>query len=319
MNISSSNDSVHQSIRSFQYSSEGSRFSSSLIQKFSYNPNGAPYPVNDLKILLLLSLFYQIKFQLLILGCCSCICPLKQLNTICSSSQECSLRGPFLSLRKDCIDYFKIYIMKNIVLIQNIYIQLKVIHIIKLLNYYFELKFPNYLTFTTITISNKLGQPSIDESFEVRDNNIFVSRITHLFQEKSIFRDTIIKEYEKINFEDCFNYVYFCVDGCFYVIRELVQVAILDGYIKNILLHDKESLQQIYKVKILLFYLNLFVLIILKNVKKCLQGSFILCIMFINNGQSKKVDMKKKERKSSSQINTSRLRIYLSIGIKCFS
>ncbi|CAD8108670.1 unnamed protein product [Paramecium sonneborni] len=75
-----------------------------------------------------------------------------------------------------------------------------------------ELTFPHYLTSTTITISNMLDQSSTDESFGVRDIEIFV--------QNSMCGDTIIQEYEECDdgnlypFDGCFNCVYSCVDGC---------------------------------------------------------------------------------------------------------
>ncbi|CAD8106425.1 unnamed protein product [Paramecium sonneborni] len=75
-----------------------------------------------------------------------------------------------------------------------------------------ELTFPHYLTSTTIIISNTLDQSSNDESFGVRDIEIFV--------QNSMCGDTIVQEYEECDdgnlypFDGCFNCVYSCVEGC---------------------------------------------------------------------------------------------------------
>ncbi|CAD8114585.1 unnamed protein product [Paramecium primaurelia] len=75
-----------------------------------------------------------------------------------------------------------------------------------------ELTFPHYLTSSTITISNTLDQIYSDESFGIRDIEIFV--------QQSICGDTIIQENEECDdgnldpFDGCFNCVFSCVDGC---------------------------------------------------------------------------------------------------------
>ncbi|CAD8170515.1 unnamed protein product [Paramecium octaurelia] len=75
-----------------------------------------------------------------------------------------------------------------------------------------ELTFPHYLTFSTITFSNTLDQAQTDESFGIRDIEIFV--------QQSICGDKIVQENEECDdgnlepFDGCFNCVYSCADGC---------------------------------------------------------------------------------------------------------
>ncbi|CAD8103068.1 unnamed protein product [Paramecium primaurelia] len=151
-----------------------------------------------------------------------------------------------------------------------------------------EITFPHSISSARIKILNTLDQGFSDESFGIRDIQIFIKQ--------SVCGDQVVELQEECDdgnlfpFDGCFNCMFSCVDGCSEC-RDMICLSCYEGwiYLEYEQICEKEIIQEYSIITILEIQTQFDCFPPIDNCQVCLLGKCILCQndFFLNQFNSK--------------------------------